>query len=70
MRAIQVTRFGGPEVLMVGELPDPVAGPGQVVVEVAVADTLFLDTQIRSGSAREWFPIEPPYVPAVASPAW
>jgi NADPH2:quinone reductase len=34
-----------------------------VVVEVSVAPVLFLDTQIRSGSARAWFPATPPYVP-------
>jgi len=50
MRVVQVTRFGGPEVLVVGEAPDPAAGPGQVVVDVAVADVLFVETQIR----RRW----------------
>ena len=62
MRAIQATRFGGPEVLVTSEATDPVAGPGQVVVEVSVADTLFVETQIRRGVA-EWFSVEPPYVP-------
>ncbi len=37
MRVVQATKFGGPEVLVVGEAPEPVAGPGQVVVEVSVA---------------------------------
>lgn len=63
MRAVQVTRFGGPEVLVPTELPDPVAGPGQVVVDVAAAEVLFLDTQLRSGSFRDYFPVQPPYVP-------
>jgi NADPH2:quinone reductase len=63
MRAIQVTRFGGPEVLVEADLPKPVAELGQVVVDVWVAPVLFLDTQIRSGSARDWFPAQPPYVP-------
>ena len=35
MRAIQVDRYGGPEVLEVAGVADPVAGPRQVVVEVA-----------------------------------
>ena len=35
MQAIQVREFGGPEVLVEAELPDPVAGPGEVVVAVA-----------------------------------
>ncbi|WP_274560101.1 zinc-binding dehydrogenase [Streptomyces spiramyceticus] len=62
MRAIQVTEFGGPEVLVATELPDPVAGPGEVVVGVAVADTLYVETQIRSGWG-EYFDVTPPYVP-------
>jgi NADPH2:quinone reductase len=32
MRAVRVERFGGPEVLTVADVPDPVAGPGQVTV--------------------------------------
>ncbi|MDQ3643000.1 MAG: zinc-binding dehydrogenase [Actinomycetota bacterium] len=62
MQVVQATRFGGPEVLMIREVPDPVAGPGQVVVDVSVADTLHLDTVIRRGQFP--FPVvEPPYVP-------
>jgi NADPH2:quinone reductase len=49
MRGIKVVRFGGPEVLVFGEVADPVTGPGQVVVEVAAADVLFLDTQLWEG---------------------
>ncbi|HEY0807295.1 MAG TPA: NADPH:quinone reductase, partial [Pseudonocardiaceae bacterium] len=37
MRVVLATRFGGPEVLVLGRAPDPTAGPGQVVVEVSVA---------------------------------
>ena len=63
MRVIRVTQFGGPEVLEVGEADEPVAGPGQVVVNVSDVPLLFVDTQIRSGSARDWFATAPPYVP-------
>jgi NADPH2:quinone reductase len=63
MRVVWVTRFGGPQVLAVGEAPDPVAGAGEVVIEVAVADVLFLDAQLRSGWGREYFDTKPPYVP-------
>jgi NADPH:quinone reductase-like Zn-dependent oxidoreductase len=49
MRAIVATQFGGPDVLKTSTAPDPVAQPGQVVVDVAVADALFVDTQIRRG---------------------
>jgi len=63
MRMVQVTRFGGPEVLVTSEAPDPVAGPGQVVVDVSVAPVLFVETQIRRGWGGEWFKVKPPYVP-------
>ena len=63
VRTSEVTRFGGPEVLELRERPDPVAGPEQVVVDVAAIPLLWLDTALRSGKGRDWFPISPPYVP-------
>jgi NADPH2:quinone reductase len=63
MRMMEVTRFGGPEVLRLRIGPDPVPGPGQVVIDVAVVPVLFLDTAMRRGEGRDWFPLEPPYVP-------
>ncbi|MEU5278587.1 zinc-binding dehydrogenase [Streptomyces asoensis] len=63
MRAAQVKAFGGPEVLTTVELPDPVPGPGELLIEVAHTDTLHVETQIRAGRARAWFTVEPPYVP-------
>ncbi|MGI5273410.1 zinc-binding dehydrogenase [Nonomuraea sp. CA-218870] len=63
MRVVRVTRFGGPEVLVPGEAPDPVAGPGQVVVDVSVAGMTFVETQIRRG-VDEWHSRPAlPYVP-------
>jgi NADPH2:quinone reductase len=44
MRAIQVSRFGGPEVLELVDLPDPVPGPGEVVLDVTGAGVNFADT--------------------------
>jgi len=34
MKAVYIERFGGPEVLIYGDLADPVAAPGEVVVNV------------------------------------
>jgi len=34
MRAVQVTEFGGPEVLRTADLPEPTAGPGEVLIDV------------------------------------
>jgi NADPH2:quinone reductase len=44
MRAIQITEFGGPEVLTVTDLPDPVPGPGQLLIEVSRAGINYADT--------------------------
>jgi NADPH:quinone reductase len=59
MLAIVVAQPGGPEVLVLAEQPDPVAGPGQVVVEVAAAGVNFIDIYRRSGVYKQ--PV--PYVP-------
>jgi NADPH:quinone reductase len=63
VRAVEVVRFGDPDVLELSDLPDPIAGPGKVLVAVSVCDVLFVDTMIRSGRGANYFPIRPPYVP-------
>jgi NADPH:quinone reductase len=63
MQAVLVKEFGGPEVLATAEVPDPVAGPGQVVVAVAAVHVLWVETRIRSGVGREYWGVTPPYVP-------
>ncbi|WP_405972696.1 zinc-binding dehydrogenase [Streptomyces sp. NBC_00988] len=63
MRAAQVQEFGGPEVLVPVVLPDPVPGPGEVLIDVAYVDTIFVETQVRTGWGQEFFPTTPPYVP-------
>lgn len=50
MRAIQLSGFGGPEVLEEVELPTPVPGDGQVLIEVRRAGLNFADTHQRSNS--------------------
>ncbi|MFI6817612.1 zinc-binding dehydrogenase [Nonomuraea sp. NPDC050328] len=63
MRVARVTRFGGPEVLEPGEAPVPVAGRGQVLVDVAVVGITFVETQIRRGVDRWHARPALPYVP-------
>ncbi|MFE2588387.1 zinc-binding dehydrogenase [Streptomyces anthocyanicus] len=63
MRAIHVASFGAPDVLTLIELPDPVPGPGQVVVGMVAADVIFLDTLLRDGWGQDLFPRTLPYVP-------
>jgi NADPH:quinone reductase-like Zn-dependent oxidoreductase len=49
MRAVVITRHGGPEVLEVQERPDPPVGPGEVRIAVKAAGINFADTLARTG---------------------
>jgi NADPH2:quinone reductase len=57
MRAVQVTENGGPEVLQPAEVPDPEAGPGELLVEVAAAGVNYIDTYQRDGTYKLELPI-------------
>jgi NADPH2:quinone reductase len=61
MRAVQITRFGGPEVLEVVDLPDPVPGPEQQLYDVATAGINFADTHQIENSylAAQQLPMVP-----------
>ena len=50
MRAIQITEFGGPEVLTLAELPTPEPAEGEVLVKVTRAGLNFADTHTRTNS--------------------
>lgn len=49
MKAAYMTGHGGPEVLRYGDLPNPVAGPGEVVVDIYAASINGADWKVRSG---------------------
>jgi len=49
MRAVVITKHGGPEVLQVEERPDPPVGPGEVRIAVKAAGINFADTMARTG---------------------
>lgn len=49
MRAVRVDRQGGPEVLELVDMPDPVPGPGQLLVAITAAGVNFMDTYVRGG---------------------
>jgi NADPH:quinone reductase-like Zn-dependent oxidoreductase len=58
MKAAYIDRFGGPEVLQYGDLPDPVASAGQVVVDVVAASVNGADWRVRAGQyGRATFPL-------------
>ncbi|MEU1687369.1 zinc-binding dehydrogenase [Micromonospora sp. NPDC005707] len=48
MRAVWLREFGGPEMLVPGPAPDPVPGPGQVLIDVAHANITFVETMFRA----------------------
>ena len=58
MKAAYIEQFGGPEVLQYGDLPDPVAAAGQVVVDVAAASVNGADWRVRAGQyGQATFPL-------------
>jgi len=61
MRAVQISEFGGPEVLQVVDLDDPVPGDGQVVAEVRAAGINYADTHAIENSylAQQKLPLVP-----------
>ncbi len=58
MKAAYIDKFGGPEVLKYGDLPDPVAGPGQVVVDTMAASVNGADPKVAAGDYKQaTFPV-------------
>jgi len=53
MKAVFIDHFGGPEVLKYGDLPDPVAAPGEVVVDVHAASVNGADWKVRVGQYKQ-----------------
>src|SRR4029079_16769712 len=49
MRAIEISHFGGPDVLTLVDRPDPVVGPGEVLIDVAAAGVNRPDLMQREG---------------------
>jgi NADPH:quinone reductase-like Zn-dependent oxidoreductase len=51
MKAVVMAAHGGPEVLRYGDAPDPVAGPGEVVVDIHAATVNAADYKVRQGGS-------------------
>ncbi len=49
MRAIQIAKTGGPEVMRLVEIPIPEPGPGQVLIKIAAAGVNFIEIYFREG---------------------
>ncbi len=61
MRAIRIDAFGGPEVLRLADVPDPVPGNGEIVVRSEASGINYLDTYHRTGL----YPNPLPFVPGM-----
>src|SRR6202451_3245630 len=57
MKAIVVHEYGGPEVLKFEDYPDPVPGPGEVLVRVAAASVNPIDYKRRAGLTKDLYPL-------------
>src|SRR6202161_1343818 len=57
MKAIVVHQYGGPEVLKFEEYPDPVPGPGEVLVRVAATCVNPIDYKRRAGLTKDFYPM-------------
>ncbi len=60
MKAVVVARAGGPEVLEVRDVPEPVAQPGEVIVRVEAVGVNFADTMSTRGTYKGTPP--PPFI--------
>jgi NADPH:quinone reductase len=61
MRAIRIEAFGGPEVLRLADVPEPVPGNGEIVVRCEASGINYLDTYHRTGL----YPNPLPFVPGM-----
>jgi NADPH:quinone reductase-like Zn-dependent oxidoreductase len=60
MKAVVLHQYGGPEVLKFEDYPDPVPGPGEVLVRVAAASVNPIDYKRRAGLTKDFYPMHFP----------
>lgn len=62
MQAVLIRKYGGPEELKFEDFPDPVPGPGEVLVKTFATSVNPFDIKIRSGLVRDWVSLEFPAI--------
>ena len=62
MKAVVMQGYGDPEVLVWQDFPDPLPGPGEVLVKTAAASINPVDLLQRAGGLQPWFPMQFPNV--------
>ncbi|SDS38763.1 NADP-dependent oxidoreductase [Actinoplanes derwentensis] len=63
MRAARFHEYGPADVLVVDDIPEPHAGPGEIRIRVAAASVNPIDWKARAGALRDYFPAELPEIP-------
>jgi NADPH:quinone reductase-like Zn-dependent oxidoreductase len=63
MKAAYIEKFGGPEVLQYGDLPDPVAAPDEVIIDVHAASINAADWKFRGGEYARHTNVKFPQIP-------
>jgi NADPH2:quinone reductase len=59
MRAIRIAQTGGPEVLLLCDLPTPTPGSGQALIQIEASGVNFIDVYLREGR----YPAQLPFIP-------
>src|SRR5258708_15707503 len=62
MKAVVLHEYGGPDKLKYEDVPDPVPSEGQVLVRMAATSVNPIDYKMRSGAAKDRFPLEFPAI--------
>jgi NADPH:quinone reductase-like Zn-dependent oxidoreductase len=62
VKALILHEYGGPEKLKWEDVPEPVAGQGEVLIRVSAASINPIDYKMRSGAAQAMFPVEFPAI--------
>ncbi|MBV9748602.1 MAG: NADP-dependent oxidoreductase [Acetobacteraceae bacterium] len=62
MKAVRFHRYGGPEVLVIEQVPKPEPGPGQVLVRVRAASVNPIDWKLRDGALQAFMPVRFPAI--------
>ncbi|MEU0911095.1 NADP-dependent oxidoreductase [Streptomyces althioticus] len=63
MRAARYHDYGPADVIVIEDVPEPHAGPGEIRIRVAAASVNPVDWKLRSGEVRAFFPVEFPAIP-------
>lgn len=65
MKAIRVAQYGQPEGFLFQELPSPMPGKGEVLIQVAGSGVNPIDWKVLSGAMKAFIPLQLPYTPGV-----